>query len=161
MTKYTHEIEIDAPVEYVFDWGTVPENWERINTALTDIELVEEADDRMQYRTTMKMLGRSMTSEQFFTVDEQNRETASVFEGDMNGEMRYSFSETETGTRVRLDADFEAGRSLFERALRPVFTRYMNRQFRHSFRTMKDLIEVEIDQDEEKHAAEAVAEIGS
>lgn len=160
MTKYTHEIEIEAPIEYVFEWGTVPENWKRIDTTLDDIELVEETDEGRRYRTTMKMLGRSMTSEQLYTVDEANRQSTSVFEGDLNGEMRYSHSETGSGTKVRLDADFEAGRSLFERALRPVFTRYTNRQFRNSFRTMKELIEVEIDQDEGKYAGEAVAEIG-
>lgn len=144
MTSFDHEIEIEAPIEYVFDWGTTPENWQRSTPALLDLEVVEETDEGTHYRNTFKMLGRTTTSDEVYTVDEENYRTTSVFDDeDMSGEMVFDYTETENGTHIRLHGDIETGTSLFERALQPVVSRYMNRQFRNTMKTMKELIEAE------------------
>lgn len=149
MTTFDHEIEIGAPIEYVFEWAITPENMLRSTPALLDYEVIEETDEGTHIRNTFKMLGRTTTSDELFTVDEENHRTVSVFDDeDMSGEMVFDYTETETGTHVRAHGDMETGSSLFERALQPVVGRYMNRQFRNTMSTMKELIEAE-------HALEA------
>lgn len=148
MTTYNHEIEIAAPIDYVFAWGTSPENWQRSTPALLDYEVVEETDEGTRFRNTYKMLGRTTISDELYTVDADNYRTVSVFDDeDMSGELHFDYTETEDGTHVRLHGDIETGTSLFDRAIQPVVTRYMNRQFRNTLRTMQELVEVE-------HAAE-------
>lgn len=142
--KFDNEMEIEAPIEYVFTWGTNPDNWQRATPALIDLELIEETDEGTHYRNTMKLLGRTTTSDELFIIDEENFETVSVFDDEnLRGEMRYTYTETETGTTIRMHGEFEAGSSLFERAIQPVVTRYFNRQFRNSLKTMQELIEAE------------------
>ena len=144
MTTYTHEIEIDVPTDYAFEWGLVPENWRRCMPALTAIEHIEETEEGDRYQSTFKILGRSVTDTSLFKIIEPNAHAMSVMEGpDMTGEMHYYYTETDSGTTVRFVAEFDDAESLFERALQPVFTRYLNRQFRNHLRTMKDLAEAE------------------
>lgn len=144
MTRYEHAIEIEAPIEYVFDWGTTPKNWQRVMPALTDIERIEETAEGTRYRNTMQLLGRSTTSDQLFTVIEPNSHTVSTFDGGaILGEVQYYYTETETGTNVHMVADLEAGTTMFDRMLQPIITRYVNRQLRNSLRTMRDLVESE------------------
>lgn len=144
MTTYEHEIEIETPIDYTFEWGLDAANWRRSMPAISAIELLEETDDGDRYRWTFKVLGRSMTGESVFTIVDPIAHTVSVMEGpDMTGEMHYYYTETDDGTTVRFVAELADAKSVFERALRPVFTRYMNRQFRSHLRTMKDLVEAE------------------
>lgn len=143
MATYEHEIDIDVPIDYAFAWGNDPENWQRMTPALLDVEVLEETDEGIRYRSTMKMLGRTSTVDDLTTIDEENYETVSTIEdGDMDGEFRWTFTETESGTNVRVTGHMVA-ESLFDRALQPIFVRYMRRQFRNSFQTMKDLVEAE------------------
>jgi ligand-binding SRPBCC domain-containing protein len=144
MTQFDHEIEIEAPIEYVFDWGTASENWQRSSPSLVNLEVLDHTDEGTHYRNTVKMLGRTTVSNELYTVDKENYRTTSVFDDDdMSGEMVYEYTETDNGTHIRLHGDIETGDSLFERAIRPVVSRSMNRQFRATMETMKDLIEAE------------------
>ncbi len=144
MPTFDHEIDIAAPIDDVFAWGINPDNWQRSTPSLTDLEVLEETEEGTRYRNTFKMLGRSVTSEELFTVDDEAKQTVSVFDDDeMSGEMRFDYTEIEAGTHIRLHGDIETGTSLFERAIQPVLTRYMNRQFRTTLQMMKDLIEAE------------------
>lgn len=143
MSTYEHEIEIEAPIDYVFAWGVDPANWQRCMPSLTAVELIEEVDGGTRYQTTSKMLGRSATSESVFKILEPNAHTVTAIEGDMAGQMDYHYAEEGDRTTVRFVGEFEGADSLFERALQPVFNRYMNRQFRNHLHTMKDLVEAE------------------
>lgn len=148
MTTYDLEIEIEAPIDYVFEWGTNPDNWARSMPGLIDQEVVEETDEGTRYRNTMKMLGQTTINEELYTVDAENHRTVSTFDDeDMKGELVFEYTEVEGGTHVRVHGEVESGTSLFDRAIQPVVSRYMKRQIRNTLRTMKELIEVE-------HAAE-------
>lgn len=153
MTKYDIDIEIDAPIDYVFEWGTTPANWRRSMPGLIEQEVVEETDEGTRYRNTMKLLGQTTTSEELYTVDTENYRTISTFDDkDMNGELVFEYTEVDGGTRVRVHGEVESGTSLFERAIQPVVSRYMKRQFRNTLRTMKELIEVEYAAESESDA---------
>lgn len=61
----------------------------------------------------------------------------------MTGELHYHYSETDNGTKVVQQAEYEFGDSLLERVIEPVAKRYNKRQFKNSLQTSKELIEVE------------------
>lgn len=144
MPKFDHEIEIEVPMEYVFEWSQEPANWQRTQPALVDYEALEERDDGLRTAYTYKMLGRTVSSEGVTRIDEAERRISFTFDGEeMRGSGYYEFGETESGTRVHMVTDLESGDSAFERVLQPVVNRYLHRQFRSSLQTMKDLIEAE------------------
>ncbi|MFC7215962.1 SRPBCC family protein [Saliphagus sp. GCM10025334] len=144
MPKFEHTIEIEAPVDRVFQFGIDPENWRRTMPSLTDVEIVEETDDGLRMNATYRLLGTSMDGEMEMRIVEPNEHTITTFESPgMTGELHYHYSETDSGTRVVQRADYEFGDSLFERVLEPVAKRYNKRQFRNSLRTSKELVEAE------------------
>ena len=144
MPTFEHTIEIEAPIEHVFAFGSDPDNWRRATPSLTDIEVIEETDDGLRMSATYEMLGRATVSEMEFTIVEPNAHTVTTFESpSMTGEMHYYYSETDAGTKVVQQCDYEFGDSLLERVIEPVAKRYNKRQFKNSLRTSKDLIEAE------------------
>ncbi len=144
MSTYEHQIEIEAPIDYVFAWGIDPENWQRAMPALTETELIETTDDGERYRVTFNILGRSLSGESVFQIIEPNAHTVSVMEGSaLTEETHYNYTETDTGTNLRFVAEFEDAKSLFDRAVQPVFKRYMTRQYRNHLQTTKELVEAE------------------
>lgn len=156
MPTFEHTIEIAAPIDRVFEWGTDPENWRRSTPGLTDIEIVEESDDGLRVNATYRMLGIPIDTEMEFRVIEPNAHTVTTFESPgMTGEMHYRYSETETGTRVVQRCEYEFGDSLLERVIEPVAKRYNERQFENSLRTSKELIEAEIDRTRDEPIAGA------
>ncbi len=109
---------------------------------MIDINRIEITDEDTHYRNTFKILGRTTESDELFIINEENYRTVSQF-GDesMRGEMTSDY--TETKTHVRLPGDIELGDSLFERAIQPIVSRFIMRQFRNTMSTMKELIETE------------------
>lgn len=144
MPTFEHTIEIAAPPDHVFEFGSDPENWHRTTPSLIDVEVVEETDEGLRLEATWKMLGMSIDGDMEFEVVEPNEHTVTRFESPgMTGELHYHYSETDTGTKVVQRADYEFGDSLRERILEPVAKRYNKRQFRNSLQTTKELLEAE------------------
>ena len=145
MPTFEHSIEIAAPIDRVFEWGTDPENWQRATPSMTDFEIIEETDDGMRLRSTYQLLGRSIENQMEFKILEPQTHTVTTFESPgMTGEMHYRFSETDTGTRVVQECEYEFGDSLLERIVEPVAIRYNKRQFKNSLQTTRDLLEAEV-----------------
>lgn len=144
MPTFEHTVEIAAPIERVFAFGNDPENWRRVTPALTDIEIVEETDDGLRMNATWRMLGTSVDGDMELRIVEPNEHTITTFESPgMTGELHYRYSETDSGTKVVQQADYEFGDSLLERVLEPVAKRYNKRQFKNSLQTTKELLEAE------------------
>ena len=80
MASLDHEIEIGAPIEYVFEWGTNPENGVRSTPSLLNVEVVDETGEGTHYRNTLEILGRATTSDELSTADEENCRTTSVYD---------------------------------------------------------------------------------
>lgn len=148
MVTLEKEREIEAPVDYTFEWASNFENQQRCTPAILDVEMIGETTEGTRVRSTIKLLGRTTTSEELYIVDEENMRIATIFDdGDIGGEMRWSYRETETGTVVRVTAAMEVKTSLFGQALQPVVSRYLIQQFRNALETMKELVEVEYETD--------------
>lgn len=144
MPTFEHTIEVAAPIDQVFEFGTDPENWQRSMPSLTDVEVVEETDGVLHIDATYRMLGISMDGEMEFTVVEPNAHTLTTFESPgMSGELHFRYSETDTGTKVVQQCEYEFGDSLLERVMEPVAKRYNKRQFKNALETTKELIEAE------------------
>ncbi|WP_312907754.1 SRPBCC family protein [Natronosalvus caseinilyticus] len=144
MPTFEHTIEVEAPVDRVFQFGIDPENWRRTMPSLTDVEIVEETDDALLMNATYRLLGTSMDGKMEMRIAEPNKHTITTFESPgMTGELHYHYAATDSGTKVVQRADYEFGDSLIERVLEPVAKRYNERQFKHSLRTSKELVEAE------------------
>jgi ligand-binding SRPBCC domain-containing protein len=144
MPTFKHEIEIAAPIETVFEFNRDPDNWRRVTPALTDIEVIGETEDGLRLNGTWEMLGIATEGEMEFVIDEENHHTITSFDSPaMTGELHYSFSETDSGTKVVQEADYELGDSLLDRVIKPVAARYNKRQFKNTLQTSKELIEAE------------------
>lgn len=144
MPTFEHIVHVEAPIEHVFAFGIDPENWQRTMPSLKDVEIVEETDDGLRMRSTYEMLGRSIESDMEFTIVEPDAHTVTTFESpSMTGELQYHYSETDSGTTVVQQCEYEFGESLLERVLEPVAKRYNKRQFKNSLQTTKELIEAE------------------
>ena len=162
MVTFEKTIEIEAPVDYVFEWAIQPENWVRCMPSLFEVEKIEVTDEGTRYRTTRKVLGRRTTSEELVVVDRENDEIVSIFQnGDIDGQLRWSYSEadgvtTDGVSTVSIFADVSVGTSLFDRAIRPVVSRSLTRQYRNALETMKELVEAERELDAAPDAMEAV-----
>lgn len=144
MPTFEHTIEVAAPRDYVFNWGTDPENWQRSTPSLTNVEIEEETENGLSLTGTWKLLGMSIEGDMEFEIVEPNEHTVTRFDSPgMTGELHFRYSDTDTGTKVVQSADYEFGDSLLERVLEPVAKRYNKRQFKNSLETSKELIEAE------------------
>ncbi|SMO47594.1 SRPBCC family protein [Halorubrum cibi] len=145
MTTFEHTIEIAAPVEHVFAFDSTPENWSRTMASLRDLEVVEETDHGARMTGTYGVFGISMEVEMEMTVVEPNEELLVTIESDeMSGEIRNRYSEIAAGTRLSHRATYEMGDSLLDRILKPVASRYNERQLENHLRNTKDLVEAEV-----------------
>lgn len=144
MPSVTHTVEIAAPVETVFEFDADPENWSRTMPSLRDLDVVERTDDGTRMRTTYELLGFPVDGEMELTVVEPNAHIAVAFESPgMTGEVHNRYSETDSGTKLDLEATYEFGDSLRERVIAPIATRYNRRQSENHLQTTKELVEAE------------------
>lgn len=145
MPSFEHSIDVAAPFDQVFAFGRDPENWLRTMPSLSNIEIVEETADGLRLKGTYQILGRSLHADMELEIDEPNGHMMTRFDSPgMTGELHYRFSETDDGTHVVQECEYEFGDSFLERILEPVAKRYNERQFKHSLATTKELIEAEV-----------------
>lgn len=145
MPTFEHTVEIAAPIERVFAFDSTPENWSRTMASLRDLEIVEETDEGARMRATYKLLGIALDTEMEMTIVEPNEHIAVMIESSgMKGEVHNYFSETNAGTQIAHQTDYEFGESLRDRLLEPVAKRYNNRQFKNHLQNTKDIIEAEV-----------------
>ncbi|MEF8839894.1 MAG: SRPBCC family protein, partial [Haloarculaceae archaeon] len=148
-----YTVEIEAPVEDVFEFDSDPENWTKTMPSLRDLEILEETEDTVRMTAIYDMLGRSIEIEQELTILEPNEHYHVTVEGDeVAGEIHNHFEETERGTRINHRAEFEFGDSLFGRLMAPVARRYNDRQFKNHLQHVKELTEAEFEADTEIEA---------
>jgi carbon monoxide dehydrogenase subunit G len=150
MATFKHSVEIDAPIESVFEFDSNPENWTKTMPGLRDLEVVEETEERVRMTAVYDMLGLSIDIEEVLTIVEPNEHYRVTVEGDeVSGEIHNHFEEIDSGTRINHRAEFDFGDSLFERLMAPVAHRYNERQFRNHLQHTKELIEAEIEAENE------------
>ncbi|MEF8814797.1 MAG: SRPBCC family protein [Halovenus sp.] len=146
MSEFKHSVEIEAPIEYVFEFDSDPENWTKTMPGLRDLEIVEETEESVRMTAVYEMLGMSIDIEEELTIVEPNEHYRVTIEGDeVSGEVNNYFEGIDNGTRISHRAEFEFGDSLFDRLLAPVARRYNERQFKNHLQHTKELIEAEIE----------------
>ena len=144
MPTFEQSIEIEAPVDRVFEFTSRTDYWSQVSPSLADTEVIEETDDGFLLAAVWKMLGMSIDGTLEFEVLEPNEHTLTRFESSsLDGEMHAYLSETADGTEVVQRFDYEFGDSLLDRALRPVARRFNERQFKQALQTTKDLVEAQ------------------
>lgn len=144
MPTFEHTVEIEAPIEHVFEFSTTPDNWVAANSSLRDLEIIEETDGGYDMTAVYSMLGMKMDGDMDMRIVEPNEHVVTTFDSSgMTGSLEYHYSEADGITTVVQSADYKFGDSLLERILEPVARRVNERQFRNSLQNMKDLIEAD------------------
>jgi carbon monoxide dehydrogenase subunit G len=148
MATFTHSVEIEAPIEHVFEFDSNPKNWTKTMPGLRDLEIEKETEESTRMTAVYEMLGQSIDIEEELTIVEPNEHYRVTIEGEeVSGEVNNHFVETESGTRIDHTAEFEFGDSLFGRLMAPVVQRYNERQFKNHLQHVKELIEADIEAD--------------
>ena len=62
MISLDHEIEIEAPIEYVLEWVSNSESWRRSNPAGLDVEVIDDADALFGERWRSSSMGGPTTA---------------------------------------------------------------------------------------------------
>lgn len=144
MATVRHAVDIAAPVETVYEFGLNPTNWVRANPALVRIDNIEETDKGVRATATYDAIVTSVPVTFQLTILEPYAATTMEFDGaGMSGEVRYSFTETESGTTLAQTVVFEFGDSLLGRAIEQVVRQSTARQFVTALENTKNLIEAE------------------
>lgn len=144
MHTFEHTVEIEAPIEYVYQFNSDPMNWPEITPGLSAMEIVETTDSGYRMEATYKMLGMSMKGDMEMTIVEEGKHIKASFHSDaMSGELNYHFTEIADGTKVIQRGHMEFGDSVLDRIMEPVAKRYNIRQFKTSLENNRDLLEAE------------------
>ncbi|WP_435158951.1 SRPBCC family protein [Haladaptatus sp. DFWS20] len=145
MSTFEHTIEIEAPVEHVFEFDSNPRNWPKTMPSLQDLEIIEETDDEIRMCATYKMLGLSIDSTMQLTIVKPNEHMVLTIESpEMTGKVNQYLSETDSGTRIVHQSDHQYDDSLLNRLLKPLANRYNERQVKNHLQNTKELIEAQV-----------------
>ena len=119
MSTIHKEIDIDAPIERVFEVCDSPEAVALFAPGVVEVTAVTRTEGRIgdSFKATYALLGTRQ--EQLFTYVEyvKPRLITVRFEGDTTGTTRCRLTETTEGTRLRLDTDYEVPGGAIGRAV--------------------------------------------
>jgi uncharacterized protein YndB with AHSA1/START domain len=144
--RVEESVEINRPLEEVFDYMANPENlpeWTELVVEVGDVR--KSTSDQLQegdtFTVVAKFLGRKFEMPFERTSYEPNRRYTDRGTGGpvSNQEWRYTFEELAGGTRLRRVAEGEPGG--FFKLADPIIERALRRQVRTDLDTLKDVLE--------------------
>lgn len=144
MPEFEQSIEIDAPVEQVFEFITTLENWSTTNPSITEVRSVDELDNGVQADITYRMIGIDIKGQLEVDVREPNKHVVNTFTGPgLKGVLEYHLASVDEGTRVVQHADYEFTGSVLDRVIEPVAAGYNRRQFDAVLTNTKEILEAQ------------------
>jgi len=134
---------VPAPLPAVFAFMNEPENQTRITPSLVESEetgRMENGGARATY--VYKMAGIPFRGE--VTAREFVPHERIVFDmtGDIEGEIRWEFTDEEGGTRVTYAADYEIPGSMLARLAEPIAAKYNERELKSTLANLRERFEV-------------------
>jgi uncharacterized membrane protein len=142
MINFEHSIEINRPVEVVFDYLIHNENEPQWQAGLLESKKTSEgpAGVGMTGRDVRKFMGRESITTWEVTQFEPNRLFAfNVIQGPVPFQGAYTFRVDGNGTRVTITAQAEM--SGLSRLFEPLITRMGKQQYEADFVTLKRVLE--------------------
>jgi hypothetical protein len=144
--KISCSIDINSPVEKVWEWLGTPEKAMVWQTGVAGGEILNETPDMVgtTFRETVEEDGRSTEMRGEITAYTVNRELAMHLEGDYNVvDVEWRLEEFEERTHLDFKADvrFKAIVGVMSFLLRPVFRKKVTEQLRRELDALKKLCE--------------------
>lgn len=139
MPKVERTIQIERPVEEVFDLITDPDRAHEWSDTVRSVSADGEVDVGTSLMVEARFLGKSFEST--YEVTEYDRPSRYAYTGDRPFKLTMSadLEESDGGTELRFMADVEPG--LFFAAAGPLFKRQMKKQIESDMARFKDLAE--------------------
>jgi len=141
MVAVSERIEVDAPVEAVFDYMDDPHNQSEISPSITDIRDVEQDETGKSLAFTYEMAGVSLDGR--LETETYDPETEIVFDmqGALSGTITWEFEPTDGGTQVTYGAEYDFPSDVLEAVVRPFAARYDERELRTTLENLKTRVE--------------------
>ncbi|PSQ24085.1 SRPBCC family protein [Halobacteriales archaeon QS_9_67_17] len=141
MVAVSESIEIDAPVDAVFDYMDDPHNQAEISPSIADIRDVEQDETGKSLAFTYEMAGVSLDGR--LETETYDPETEIVFDmqGALSGTITWEFEPTDGGTRVTYAAEYDFPSDVLEAVVHPFAERYNERELRTTLENLKTRME--------------------
>jgi len=144
MLTVREHIDIDAPVEVVFDYMDEPRRQPEITPSLTSSDLLERLPNGGSHvRYTYKILGLSFSGEVRATDYVSKKRIVWSMDGDLSGTLRWYFQSLENErTRFTYAATYAIpGPSVFRPFLKSLVRRYNEREVHTILERLKTRLE--------------------
>lgn len=145
MLEFEHTIDIDAPVEQVFEYITALENWPTTNPSISEVRGIEETDGGSRADLTYRMVGIDIEGQLEVDIHDPNRHVVNTFTGSgLSGTLEYHLTPVDGGTHLVQHAEYELTGSVIDRVIEPVAAGYNRRQWEAVLTNTKELIEAQV-----------------
>ena len=144
MPEFEQSIEINAPVEQVFEYITDLENWPTTNPSIVEVGDIEVRGNTSRADITYRMLGINISGNLEVEIREPNRHAVNTFDGlGLKGTLAYHLTPVDGGTKLVQRANYELTGSVIDKVVEPVAAGYNRRQFKAVLTNTKELIEAQ------------------
>jgi uncharacterized membrane protein len=106
MPKISKSINVNAPVEKVFDYLSDPKNDTEWMVSLMEVSDVTGSGTGMRYRWTYKMAGIPFEGETEITEHVPNERLVTQSKGGIPNTIAFSFAPHEGGTKLDIEIDY-------------------------------------------------------
>ena len=141
MVAVSEHIDVDAPVEAVFDYMNDPHNQSEISPSVTDIRDVEQDETGKSLAFTYEMAGVPLDGRLETRTYEPEERIVFEMDGHLSGTITWEFESTDGGTRVTYGAEYDLPADVLEAVVRPFAERYNERELRTTLENLKTRVE--------------------
>lgn len=142
MVHVEDSIDIDAPIDEVFEYMDQPENQAEITPSLVESELVERlpsGGSRAKY--TYSFVGVHLNGEVQATAYDPPHHITFEMGGDLEGKIDWTLEEANGGTRVTYAAEYDIPVPVLQSVAESFARRYNEREIETLLRNLKDRME--------------------
>lgn len=152
MITLSRTINIDAPVEHVFEYLTHPENFVEIWPSMVEVTNVQRQEDgRYNFDWVYKMAGVRFAGHSDTTTFEPNKRTVVKNARGIPSTFYWNFDPKADSTELTLKVEYELPQNLLAKLARP----FLEKLNEHDARNMLDNLKIKLELSEaEKLAAE-------
>lgn len=143
MSKISKSIDIDAPVEQVYEFMTQPENLPSIWASLVEVSKVQrKPDGSHSFDWVYKMAGVRLTGHSETTQVERNRRVIAKNERGIPSTFEYVYENKGGKTHLTMNIDYSIPGKLLSRIAEPLVHRVNEREAENLLLNLKDQMEM-------------------
>ena len=142
MINIKRDIEVDAPVERVYEFLSDPTNLPEIWPSMVEVTNVKGTDGGKEFDWSYKMVGVRFNGHTRMTLDEAGRRIETESEGDITSHFTYTFEDVDGKTRFINEVDYTVPGALLGKLAEPIIRRLNEREAEVFMNNLKDRVEL-------------------